>query len=214
MGISFPTGSVSNKSIPGTLSNPPGKLSTGETPAPPYVPPSASGVTLSGTFETGSLLTGSYTYSGSNPESGSTFQWWQADDELGTGTAAIAGAASITYTVEAEIQGKYISMTVTPSDGIQIGVETSSPWYGPVGPLMIVNFTQPGNLVGSGGIQNKPPGFQEAVSFHLAGVLMEWDAGNDYWHAVSGDYPSVDGQGVFNQSGFVVTASWLGAELE
>ena len=126
MGISFPPGSVSNKSIPGSLSNPPGSISTG--------PPSASGVTVSGTLESGSLLTGSYTYSGSNPESGSTFQWWQADDELGTGTAAIAGATSITYTVEAEIQGKYISMTVTPSDGIDTGVETSSPWYGPVGP--------------------------------------------------------------------------------
>ncbi len=80
------------------------------------VAPVASNVAFSGSLDVGSLETGSYTYSDGNgdPQGTSTFKWYRSNDPFGAGKAAIAGATSLTYTLAAPDNGKYISFEVTP----------------------------------------------------------------------------------------------------
>ncbi len=78
--------------------------------------PVASNVVLSGTPETGALLSGSYDYSDYNSdiEGTSIYKWYSADDAAGTNATEITGAVNRTYLVtDAEI-GKFIAFEVTP----------------------------------------------------------------------------------------------------
>ena len=99
-----------------------------EAPVVPNAAPTASNVSISGTFALGEQLTGNYTYADddSDAESGSTFKWYRSDDALGTGKVAIAGATAQTYTLVADDDGKYISFEVTPNDGTEAGTPVES----------------------------------------------------------------------------------------
>lgn len=99
-----------------------------EAPVAPNVAPTASDVSISGTFALGQQLTGNYTYADddSDVESGSTFKWYRSDDASGTGKAVIAGATAQTYTLVADDDGKYISFEVTPNDGTEAGTPVES----------------------------------------------------------------------------------------
>lgn len=98
----------------------------------PITAPHAENVQVSGVFITGQELTASYTYQGSNPESGSAYQWYVADDDSGTNMQAILGATSLTYTLTVNEDDKFIGFGVVPSDGTNTGSEVLSQWYGPV----------------------------------------------------------------------------------
>ena len=81
------------------------------------VPPTATGVSVSGTPQVGSQLTGAYTYSDAegDVESGTTFQWYRSDDgTLDAGDTAIAGATNSSYTVQAGDSGRTLFFQVTP----------------------------------------------------------------------------------------------------
>jgi len=99
-------------------------------------PPVASNVNLTGTLEVGEELTGSYTYSDneSDPEGTSTYQWYSADDGSGTNQAAISGATSLTYTLQAADETKYIGFEATPvaQTGTSPGTAVMSAYQGPV----------------------------------------------------------------------------------
>lgn len=92
--------------------------------------PAASNVSISGTLNVGETLTGTYDYSDpeGHAESGSTYQWYRADDASGTNAAAISGATALTYEVVADDTGKYLRLGVTPSDGDLVGSEAFSVW--------------------------------------------------------------------------------------
>lgn len=77
--------------------------------------PTATGVSITGTPEVGSELTGTYTYADedADPEGTSTFRWMIADTETGD-YAAIDGATALTYTPVAADEGKFIKFEVTP----------------------------------------------------------------------------------------------------
>ena len=96
--------------------------------------PTASSVSVSGPARTGQTLTGTYTYSDpdSDTESGSTYQWYLAEDESCTSATPISGATSTTYTVAASCVTYYIAFEVTPSDGTGTGTAVMSSWVGPV----------------------------------------------------------------------------------
>ncbi|UCS92362.1 gliding motility-associated C-terminal domain-containing protein [Echinicola marina] len=96
--------------------------------------PTASGVAISGTLTVGEELNGTYTYADvdNDAESGSTYQWYRADDDGGTGKTAITGAENQDYTLQAADQGKYISFEVTPNDGTLAGTAVESDLEGPV----------------------------------------------------------------------------------
>ncbi|MEQ9425559.1 MAG: BspA family leucine-rich repeat surface protein, partial [Cyclobacteriaceae bacterium] len=91
-------------------------------------PPSAGTVTITGTPGIGDTLTADYTYSDpeSDLESGTTFQWYVAVDEVGTGLTPIADATSNKYVVTPAEEGAYIRVEVTPNDGTQYGSTSTS----------------------------------------------------------------------------------------
>ncbi len=97
-------------------------------------PPTVANVTINGTLEVGAQLTGAYNYfdADSDPEFGSLYTWFRSDDAAGTGKNPIGGADSNTYTLVAADEGKYISFSVIPADGSDIGVEEESSLQGPV----------------------------------------------------------------------------------
>jgi hypothetical protein len=98
------------------------------------LPPVASNVVFTGDLKVGATLTGDYDYSSpqGTPESGSLYQWYAADDGIGTNEAPITGATSITYDVEEDYVDKYLSFGVIPSDGTLFGTEAFSDLDGPV----------------------------------------------------------------------------------
>ncbi len=82
--------------------------------------PTASGVTVSGTAQVGSQLTGMYEYADANgdEESGTTYRWLRYDAALGGTGVAIDGETSLTYTLTQADAGKYIGFEVTPKNAI------------------------------------------------------------------------------------------------
>ncbi|WP_375586418.1 MBG domain-containing protein [Cyclobacterium xiamenense] len=114
----------------------------------PNAAPVASGVSASGTTAVGESLTGTYTYADaeSDAETGSSFQWWIADDALGSSEAAIAGQSSQTLNLLTDYLGRFISFEVTPSDGNNSGVAVKSAYVGPVFTLPMVTTTAPGSI--------------------------------------------------------------------
>lgn len=96
--------------------------------------PSVNAATFSGTVLVGETVTGVYNYSDPNDddESGSTYQWYVADDNVGTGKMAILGATQLTYTYLESDNGKYISFEVTPSDGTNFGDSFETALIGPI----------------------------------------------------------------------------------
>ena len=92
------------------------------------VRPQAQNVSITGTLQVGQVLTGTYTYSYTNPEGTSTFKWYRADDATGTNRAAISGATQLTYTLTEADESKYVQFEVTPvaQSGIKFGLPTQS----------------------------------------------------------------------------------------
>ncbi|GEM_PF-1785306 len=88
--------------------------------------PTAANVAISGTLVEGETLTGTYEYADADndPETGSTYEWYQADDGQGTNATAIAGATTPTYLLTAAEVGKFLQFCVTISDGKTIGPAT------------------------------------------------------------------------------------------
>ncbi|WP_309123173.1 S-layer homology domain-containing protein, partial [Paenibacillus sp.] len=80
--------------------------------------PTASNVTVSGTAQVGSQLTGAYDYADANgdEESGTTYRWLRYDAATGGTGEAIEGATSPTYTLTQADVGKYIAFEVTPKN--------------------------------------------------------------------------------------------------
>lgn len=94
----------------------------------PYV----SIISVSGTQSSGNNLTATYTYADDDDtaESGTTFQWYRADDSIGTNSAAIVGATSLIYTLTGSDTGKYVRIGITPrAIGPQVGYEVFTKWF-------------------------------------------------------------------------------------
>ncbi|KOA21436.1 bacterial Ig-like domain (group 1) [Clostridium homopropionicum DSM 5847] len=113
--------------------------------------PTAEGVSISGTAQVGSTLTGSYTYGDvdSDEEAGSSYKWYRSDDAEGTNKIEIAGATSISYILTSEDKGKYISFEVTPkaATGVTTGIAVESARVGAVATAPVVN-TSPTAAIG------------------------------------------------------------------
>jgi hypothetical protein len=80
--------------------------------APPY----ASNITISNAPFTNVLINGNYNYVDANndPEGGSTFKWYKADDALGRNQIVISGQTSKQITLNESYVGSYIGFSVTP----------------------------------------------------------------------------------------------------
>ncbi len=100
--------------------------------------PVASNVQVIGDPKSGTIVYGYYLYSDveNDPESGSTYAWYYADDAGGTvNKNTVAGATSVTYKIADTYIGKYIGFSVIPraSSGVTPGsIATSPTFIGPV----------------------------------------------------------------------------------
>ncbi|HEX9827435.1 MAG TPA: hypothetical protein VGA80_12630 [Flavobacteriaceae bacterium] len=105
--------------------------------------PIASNVTINGTVEANLEVSASYIYSDAenDPESGTTFQWYVADDATGTNETAISGATNVNYTISIDYENKFIAVGITPkaSSGNSPGDEVKSAYFG-VGEATTVTF--------------------------------------------------------------------------
>ncbi|MCP9290805.1 BspA family leucine-rich repeat surface protein [Gracilimonas sediminicola] len=156
---------------------------------PPPSGPIADFVEISGTLEVGETLTGSYEYNDPDgfPEDGSTYQWYRADDEFGSGWTAITGATDTLYTLVVADDGKYISFEVTPSNGTDTGMPAESMLEGPVGsssggggntPPVASNVSFSGTLeVGS--ILTGSYDYSDADSDPESGSVYTWNRSDD-----------------------------------
>lgn len=113
--------------------------------------PTATSVVITGDAIAGAELTAAYTYSDpeSDPEAGSTFKWYVANDAAGGGEVEISGANELTYTIQDEQAGKFIRFGVTPksSAGNTNGTEVKSAFIGAIGEATTVTFTYDGQEV-------------------------------------------------------------------
>ncbi|MCH9659375.1 MAG: hypothetical protein K0U54_00540 [Bacteroidetes bacterium] len=96
--------------------------------------PVASLVHVSGCEIVGETLSANYTYSDTegDAEGTTTFQWYRANDALGTGAIAIPGATASTYTLIAADATNFIAIEVTPvaSTGTLLGSPVVSTYEG------------------------------------------------------------------------------------
>ncbi|MGM0589963.1 MAG: cadherin domain-containing protein [Bacteroidota bacterium] len=100
-------------------------------------PPTVSNVAISGTASVGQDVTASYDYNDQdNDPDHSTFQWYRSDDDQGTNKTPIGGATGQAYTLTEADANTYISVEVTPNDGIADGAAIESTLQGPVQPQL------------------------------------------------------------------------------
>jgi hypothetical protein len=104
------------------------------TPDPhPTIPPTASGVFISGAPRVGQVLTGNYTYADAEGDlqGASTFRWLRDN-------VAIAGATAQSYALVAADEGALIRFQVTPValSGPSPGLAVTSAAVGPVTPTL------------------------------------------------------------------------------
>lgn len=85
-------------------------------------PPVVANLELTGIFRVGETLTANYTYTDvENHNNVSTYQWYRSNTATGTGKALISGVTTNTYTLTSTDLGKFVSVRVTPNDGISTG---------------------------------------------------------------------------------------------
>ncbi len=94
----------------------------------PNSPPTVSNVSIAGYAMASVTLRGNYDYSDTNgdAESGSSYQWYRADDAAGSNNTALNGATANSYTVLSTDEANYLQFCVTPSDGEDSGNEVCS----------------------------------------------------------------------------------------
>lgn len=168
--------------------------------------PVASNVVITGGTEVNRQLTVTYAYNDSenDTESGTTFQWYVANDATGVGEAAINGATANTYIVQETEKGKYIRAGVTPkaTAGNASGAEVKSAFVGAIGEATTVTFMYNGQQVTYGiiisvtgkkwldrnlGAANAPTAYNDYANY---GDLFQWGRFADGHQRVSRTGPN------------------------
>ncbi len=108
-------------------------------------PPQAASVHFTGVKMLGVTLTGHYTYEDADGdiEGTSVYQWYRSNNASGAGKVAISGATLITYSLQLDDIGYYISFEVTPkaSTGSIEGTAVMSSYVGAVVPKYAITLT-------------------------------------------------------------------------
>jgi len=128
--------------------------------------PEARNIAITGDKKAGKTLTVHYTYfdTENDPENGTGFQWYIANDTTGGTMTRIPNATGLSYTLSTADQNKFLVVSVTPkaATGSSPGVETPSQWIGPIGPPdpSYITFTYNGQNVTYGIITSTLTGRQ------------------------------------------------------
>jgi hypothetical protein len=157
--------------------------------------PVASGILAYGTTRSGLTLSAIYSYSDaeSNNESGTTFQWYKADNASGSGIIAIPGATQSSYLLVDGDTLKYIRVTITPgaSWGATPGNAVNSNWVGPV-----VNSAPVASSVSITGSKNV--GGVLTGHYTYSDVENDLESGSEFkWYSsntLSGTYNEIPGE--------------------
>jgi hypothetical protein len=124
--------------------------------------PEARNISISGNANVGSVLRASYTYFDfeNNLQSGTSFQWYRANDATGAGEAAIAGATDTNYIISDADNQKYLRVGVTAksSAGTASGAEVKSSFTAGIGAQTEVSFYYNNKLVTYGIITSNVTG--------------------------------------------------------
>jgi len=189
--------------------------------APPNLAPVASNVSFSGTMEVGETLTGSYTYADneSDLEGTSTFQWYRADDDLGTGQAAISGATLITYELVEADDAKYISFEVTPvaATGTSPGTAIMADYDGPIttSVTLAIGDSYLGGIIAYI-LQSSDPGYDSNVHHGLIAAESDqntgiaWITGGSTQSTLNGNTSTDLGTGQANTNAMMAQAGYVG----
>jgi hypothetical protein len=105
----------------------------------PNDPPLATNVAYTGTLEVFNPLFGTYDYQDNegDGEQGTIYQWFTADDALGTNQQQILGAVAQVLPLPESAEGLYVAFAVTPRDSKgQFGAQVFSAWDGPIAPAI------------------------------------------------------------------------------
>lgn len=169
--------------------------------------PVAMNVAIAGTVELDMEVSADYDYDDAEDdaenqtESGTSFQWYIADDIAGSGETAITGATSRNYTIDTKsYEFKYLRVGVTPksSVGTTTGVEMKSALSQVAVSTTKVHFTYNGQEVAYGiiissitgrqwldrnlGAQRAATSFQDYLAY---GDLFQWGRPDDGHQLIS-----------------------------
>ncbi|MCU0785804.1 MAG: hypothetical protein MUF81_17525, partial [Verrucomicrobia bacterium] len=146
-------------------------------------PPTATGVSVSGTPLPGAQLTGSYTYNDAegDPEGASVFRWFRSNDGTLGGGDTLVGTAS-SYEVQAGDAGKTLFFQVTPraATGSPTGSAAASAGVWVVGPPPGLNRKSiliEENFGGAGGPLHGTQADYFDTAITVAGGSNTWAAG-------------------------------------
>ena len=107
--------------------------------------PEARSIHFAGTVKAGERMVARYTYfdTENNVESGTSFQWYVANDSTGAPRTPVAGATDSAYIIAAAYQNKFLIVGIKPgaSAGTSPGNEYLSYWIGPVAAPDPTTFT-------------------------------------------------------------------------
>ena len=113
-------------------------------------------------------------------ESGTTFQWYRADDATGTNQTAISGATSSSYTVAEADSGYYIAVALTPQTACgAVSSEAFSPWVlarfltAPDGTI-VETITSPSGRVWMDRNLGAPNAAASSTDYTAYGSLFQW----------------------------------------
>jgi hypothetical protein len=136
-------------------------------PPPPPVTneaPQARNITITGTANVSNTIKARYTYfdAENDPQNGTSFQWYIANDTTGAAITAVSNATDTSYTLQVADQNRFLRVSIIPksSAGTSPGTEAKSSWIGPVGapePTSIT-FTYNGQMVTYGVITSAATG--------------------------------------------------------
>ncbi|SEH08547.1 FG-GAP repeat protein [Candidatus Venteria ishoeyi] len=140
--------------------------------------PLATNVSISGSPDLQQTLTGTYDFTDpqNDPETGSTYQWFTAEDALAS-RDTIYGATATDYTLTVNELDELVSFCVTPSDGIMPGNQVCSNWTTPV------TGNHPptaGNVVLSGTLKQ---GYMLTASYTYSDIENDLEGNSSYaWY--------------------------------
>jgi|GEM_PF-974505 len=169
--------------------------------------PTTGNVSITGSLEVNKIVTAVYSYLDpeGDAESGTTFQWYIANDGTGVGETSIPGAISSMYTIEEAQQGKYLRVGITPkaATGNTTGTEVRSAFVGAIGEATTLTFTYNNKQVTYGIISSPTtgrkwldrnlgaPNVASAVDDYVNfGDLFQWGRGADGHQLINREGPN------------------------
>lgn len=158
----------------------------------PNIPafPKASNIGITGNLKVKETLRGSYTYFDMNgdEEGASTYQWYRADDSLGSNLETINNATEQTYTATKDDLNKFLYFEVTPksnTESFSQGLPVLSGRKGPVFSNSTEPNVFPNPFVDGFVIENIEDFTQMTITNYLGRKVAEYNLSGEYGYNIN-----------------------------